>query len=73
MIKSKKYLPAATSARPQPTRRASRIVGVDLIPPRRHAPGQDDEARLLEFTAELGRLSARRRAANQSQAPDGQL
>jgi len=48
-------------------------VAVDFIPPLRDAPGQDDEARLLEFTAEFGRLSARRRAANPSQAPDGQL
>ena len=73
MIKSKKYPLTATHARPRPARRASCVVAVDFIPPLRDAPGQDDEARLLEFTAEFGRISARRRAANQSQAPDGQL
>jgi hypothetical protein len=73
MTQNKKYPSIAIKGQPRPSRRASGIVAVDFIPPRRHAPGQDDEARLLEFTAEFGRLSARRRAANQSQASDGQL
>lgn len=41
-------------------RRTSRILSVAFIPTELGGAQSDDEARLAEFTAEFGRLSARR-------------
>ncbi len=50
-------------------RRTSRILSVAFIPTELGGAPSDDEARLAEFTAEFGRLSARR----PSQVPQASL